>query len=104
MGVMLLIISVVFSIIANIFVKLSRGFENKLSSILAFLFFGICIYFLTMSVQFIEVGVAYAIWSGVSIAAISIVGIIFFQESTDKIKLASIFIIMAGVLTLQLQH
>lgn len=104
MGFLFLTISLVFSIISNVFVKLSHGFKNSGMSILAFSFFGICIYFLTMSVQFLEVGIAYAIWSGVSIMTVSIIGITFFQESKSKIKGMSIVITIAGVLILQLQQ
>ncbi|MBY7142019.1 QacE family quaternary ammonium compound efflux SMR transporter [Virgibacillus sp. NKC19-3] len=102
MGSLLLTVSVIFSIIANIFAKLSRGFKNKGLSILSFLFFGLCIYFLTLSVQYIEVGIVYAVWSGAAIAATAIMGIVFFKETANKVKLLSILVILIGVIILQL--
>ncbi|WP_040983660.1 DMT family transporter [Oceanobacillus jeddahense] len=103
MGAILLTISILFSIIANVFVKQSQGFKNKTSTVLAFLFFAFCIFFLTLSVQYMEIGIAYAIWCGVVLTAITLIGIIFFQESKNKVKLISIFITLIGVILLQLQ-
>ncbi|MGP4104467.1 DMT family transporter [Nonomuraea sp. KM90] len=52
--------------------------------------------------QHMEVGVAYAIWSGVGTAAIAVIGIVVFGESAGAIKTAAIVLIVAGVAMLQL--
>ncbi len=103
MGAILLITSIIFSIITNVFVKLSHGFKNKTATVLAFLFFAFCIFFLTLSVQYIEIGIAYAIWCGIVLTGITLIGVIFFNESKNMVKLISIFIILIGVIILQLQ-
>ncbi|MFD2630565.1 DMT family transporter [Oceanobacillus kapialis] len=83
--------------------KLSSGFQRVLPSISVFLFYSICIYFLTLSVQRIEVSTAYAIWSGVTIVATTVIGILFFNEAANKRKLFSVAFVMFGVLILHLQ-
>ena len=52
MGALLLTTSLVFAVIANLAVKLSKGFQKKLPSAAAYLFFLGCIYFLTLSIQY----------------------------------------------------
>lgn len=52
--------------------------------------------------QHMEVGVAYAIWSGVGTATIAVIGIIVFGESASAIKTVAIVLIVAGVTMLQL--
>ncbi|WP_018923119.1 DMT family transporter [Salsuginibacillus kocurii] len=101
MGALLLTISLCFSVIGNFMVKLSKGFQNKLPSIGVFVSFSLCIYFLTLSVQYMEVGIVYAIWSGVSVAATTSLGILFFQEPSSRKKITSILVIIVGVVLLQ---
>ncbi|KAB8135751.1 multidrug efflux SMR transporter [Gracilibacillus oryzae] len=103
MGYLFLTISLVFAVIGNMSVKLSQGFQRRLPSVGVFLFYGFCIYFLTLSIQHIEVSVAYAIWSGVTIMATTVIGILFFNEKINMRKLSSIVIILVGVLVLHLQ-
>ncbi|MGR3762864.1 DMT family transporter [Rossellomorea sp. NS-SX7] len=96
-----LILSLIFAAIGNICVKLSSGFHRWLPSTAAFVLIGACLYFLTLSVQTMEVGVAYAIWSGVSIAATTLFGIFFFKEKADVRKFIFVGLIILGVLVLQ---
>ncbi len=95
-----LILALLFSILGSIAVKQSAGFKRKLPGISAFFLFGLCIYFLTLSVQTIEIGLAYAIWSGGSIAGTTVAGILLFNEKTTKRKMISITLIMIGVVLL----
>ncbi|WP_018924614.1 DMT family transporter [Salsuginibacillus kocurii] len=101
MGTWFLVISLVFALFGNLMVKLSYGFTQRLPSISAFLLFGFCIYFLTRAVQFLEIGVAYAVWSGAMVAATTVIGIVFFSEKVDKRKVSSIGLIIVGVVLLK---
>ncbi|WLR47379.1 multidrug efflux SMR transporter [Halobacillus litoralis] len=96
-----LILSLVFATIGNISVKLSYGFQRVFPSITAFVFIGACLYFLTLSVQTIEVGIAYAIWSGVSIMATTIFGILLFNEKASRRKFLFISFIILGVMIIK---
>jgi len=50
----------------------------------------------------IDVGVVYAIWSGVGTALIATIGILWFKEPVTLIKIASIALIILGVVGLNL--
>ncbi|MFG6115829.1 DMT family transporter [Halobacillus sp. MO56] len=102
MASLYLIISLIFSTIGNISVKLSEGFTRKLPSIGVFVFFTLCIYYLTLSIQYLEISIVYAIWSGVSVAATTLMGILIFRESANARKIISILLIIIGVVSLEL--
>ncbi|WP_273853461.1 DMT family transporter [Guptibacillus spartinae] len=95
-----LTLALVFSIIGSVSVKRSAGFTKKIPGITAFFLFGLCIYFLTLSVQSIEIGLAYAIWSGGSIAGTTLAGILLFNEKATRRKIFSIAVILIGVILL----
>ncbi|WP_431803649.1 DMT family transporter [Halobacillus andaensis] len=96
-----LVLSLLFATLGNICVKLSSGFRQWLPSVASFVLIGCCLYFLKLSVRSIEIGVAYAIWSGVSIAATTLFGILLFKEKTRKRKFIFIGLIIIGVVILQ---
>ncbi|OAG78012.1 Ethidium bromide-methyl viologen resistance protein EmrE [Acetobacter malorum] len=53
-------------------------------------------------IKTIPVGVVYAIWSGVGIVLVSLIGATVFKQSLDLPALAGIALIMAGVLVINL--
>ncbi|MCP9319653.1 hypothetical protein KBX73_07710 [Acetobacter persici] len=55
-----------------------------------------------MPIKTILVGVVYAIWSGVGIVLVSLIGALVFKQSLDLPALAGIALIMAGVLVINL--
>eukprot|EP00566_Odontella_aurita_P035669 CAMPEP_0113571738 /NCGR_PEP_ID=MMETSP0015_2-20120614/25719_1 /TAXON_ID=2838 /ORGANISM="Odontella" /LENGTH=88 /DNA_ID=CAMNT_0000474719 /DNA_START=325 /DNA_END=591 /DNA_ORIENTATION=+ /assembly_acc=CAM_ASM_000160 len=50
----------------------------------------------------IEVGVAYAVWSALGTAVVSIAGVLLFGERCDATKVVSIVLILVGVVGLNL--
>jgi small multidrug resistance pump len=67
-----------------------------------FVLYGLCFTFLTLSFKKIDVSIAYAVWSGLGTALIASIGIAWFEESANPVKLISILLILAGVLGLKL--
>jgi small multidrug resistance pump len=57
---------------------------------------------LSLALKTIEVGIAYAVWAGVGTLAIAGIGIVFFAESVSLLKIASIALVIAGVVGLNL--
>jgi small multidrug resistance pump len=82
--------------------KLSAGFTKSVPSVLMWLFYGVCFYFLTLSLKKIDVSVAYAIWSGLGTALIAAVGILYFREPVSALKIAGVVAIIGGVAALNL--
>jgi small multidrug resistance pump len=82
--------------------KLSEGFTRVIPSALLFVFYAASFVALTLALKKIEVSVAYAVWSGVGTALIAAIGILYFREAATVLKLASILLIIVGVVGLNL--
>ena len=82
--------------------KLSDGLTKLVPSILIFIFYAASFVMLTMALKKIDVSVAYAVWAGVGTALIAIIGILYFEEPLSILKVFSIFLIIAGVIGLNL--
>ncbi|NRA45604.1 MAG: multidrug efflux SMR transporter [Oligoflexales bacterium] len=63
---------------------------------------GLSIYFLATAMKTIPLGTAYAVWTGIGSVGVAVIGIIFFSESVNLIRLLCILLILAGVVGLKL--
>ena len=93
----LLLIAIVAEVIATSALKMSDGFSKTLPSIVVVLGYGTAFYFLALVLKSMPVGVAYAIWSGVGVALITVIGAVFFKQSLDAPALIGIALIVCGV-------
>lgn len=82
--------------------KLSAGFTKLTPSMLMWVLYGICFYFLTLALKKVDIGVAYAIWSGVGTALIATIGVLYFREPISILKVIGIVAIIEGVVALNL--
>ena len=97
-----LIIAIVAEVFGTTSMKLSQGLSKLWPSVMIFVFYGLSLVFLTVSLKKIDISVAYAIWSGLGTAIIALIGILLFKESVSSIKVLSIVLIIAGVIGLNL--
>ena len=81
--------------------NLSSNFTKLISSIFIFVFYAASFVALTFAIKKIEISVAFAVWSGVGTALIALIGILYFKEAATMLKIASIFLIIAGVVGLK---
>jgi len=95
-----LFFAIIFEITGTTCMKLSEGFTKILPSVAIFVFYGLSFTCLTISLKKIDVSIAYSIWSGVGTVLISLIGILWFKESSSMTKLISIALIVIGVIGL----
>lgn len=98
----LLLLAIVFEICGTTCMKLSEGFSRLLPSILIFVFYAFSFFFFTLALKGIDVSIAYAIWAGLGTALITVIGISFFREPINALKMASLFFVIMGVVGLHL--
>jgi small multidrug resistance pump len=89
-------------VVATSALKATEGFTRWQPSVLVAVGYCLAFYFLSLTLRSIPVGVAYAIWSGVGVVLVSLVGLFFYQQKLDAAGLIGIGLIVAGVLVLQL--
>ncbi|HEX4044495.1 MAG TPA: multidrug efflux SMR transporter [Gammaproteobacteria bacterium] len=81
--------------------KLSAGFTALKPSIAIFFFYALSFIFLTFSLKRLEIGFAYAIWAGLGTLLIFFIGVGFFHESLNLLKIISLLCIIVGVVGLK---
>lgn len=97
-----LIGAILFEVFGTTAMKLSEGFTKTVPSIAMALFYILSLTALTYALKKFDVSMAYAIWSGVGTALITMIGIWYFKESISVMKIASIGLIIIGVVGLHL--
>ena len=97
-----LAVAIGFEVAGTTCMKLAEGFTRPLPSVLIFVFYGISFAALTLALKRIDLSVAYPIWAGVGTALIAVIGVVAFREPLTAVKLASIALIIAGVVGLNL--
>jgi small multidrug resistance pump len=97
-----LVAAIFFEVAGTTFLKLSNGFSKLVPVIFMFIFYITSLLLLSLVLKKIEVGTAYAIWSGVGTATITLVGIVFFSESINILKIGGILLVIAGITVLNL--
>ena len=98
----ILIIAVVLGTAANGFAKGAQGFTLLIPSIITAISIVGCMYALSLVMKSIPVGVTYASFAGLCIIATIIVGIIKFNQIPDIYTLIGMFLIISGVLIVNL--
>lgn len=95
-------ITIVFEVAGTVSMKFTHGFTKFLSSALLFIFYGASFVAMTFALKKIDIVLAYAIWSGLGTALITIIGIFFFKETVSAVKLVSIMLVIVGVIGLKM--
>jgi len=92
-----LTIAIISESIATNSLKASNGFTNLVPSIIALAGYGSVLFFLSLAIRTIPVGVAYAIWSGAGIILIALVSWIWHKQVLDISAIIGIGFIITGV-------
>ena len=80
--------------------KLSEGFSKLLPSILILVFYALSFFFFTLALKGIDVSIAYAIWAGLGISLITLIGTFSFREPINSLKVISLFFVITGIIGL----
>ena len=97
-----LTLAIVFEIIATTFLKKSEEFSKLTPSIITVIGYSAAFYFLSLTLRQIPVGITYAIWSGVGIIFITIIGIVAFKQVPDLPAIIGIALIVIGVIIINI--
>ena len=98
----LLGIAIVTEVIATSSLKVSDGFTRLWPSVVVVIGYGISFYALALTMRSLPVGVIYAIWSGLGITLVTLVGWFVFKQHLSTHALIGIGLIIAGVIVMNL--
>lgn len=95
-----LFLAIVLETFATSFLKQSEQFTKLVPSLFTILGYAGAFYFLSIALRTIPVGIAYAIWSGVGIVLISLIGWLYFKQHLDTAAIIGLVLIVAGVVVI----
>lgn len=97
-----LIIAGICEVAGVIFMKLATERKGWGPKLLLVINFAVSFYFLSLAMQDLPMGTAYAIWTGIGTAGSALVGIVLFKESADWRRLLFLSCILFGAVGLKL--
>jgi small multidrug resistance pump len=99
-GWLYLTVAIAIEIVATSALKTSDGMTRLIPSAIALAGYGVSFYCLARALQTLPLGVSHAIWSGVGIVALSLIGVIVYRQTLGSGEVVGIGLILAGVLVL----
>lgn len=82
--------------------KYTAGFSKFWPTVFTILTMILSFYFLSLSLRSISLGTAYAIWTGIGTVGVVLIGMLFFEESRDALRLFYIVLIVIGIIGLKI--
>ncbi len=95
-------LAIIFEIIGTTLMKMSNGFSLLMPALGCLFSYIVCFVLLSFALKTIDMGIAYAIWSAAGLSVIAAIGIVFFHEDINPVKIISLILIIAGVIGLNL--
>lgn len=92
-----LTVAILFEVGGTLSMKLSEGFTRPTPSALILLFYGLAFVALSFALKKIDVGVAYAVWSGAGTFLVAIIGFLCLNEALTAPKVFFLVLIITGV-------
>ncbi|QRM56462.1 SMR family transporter [Sinorhizobium sp. BG8] len=97
-----LVIAIVFEVLGTSAMQAAQHFSRLVPTMIMVVCYAVAFYFLSWSLRYVPVGIAYAIWSGLGIVLISLVGYFMFGQKLDLAAVVGLGLIVTGVLVLNL--
>jgi small multidrug resistance pump len=93
-----LAIAIIAEVIGTTALKASNEFSRLLPSLIVVVGYGTAFYFMSISMRVLPVGIMYAIWSGMGIVLISVLGWLVYRQTLDTPAMIGLVFIIAGVI------
>jgi small multidrug resistance pump len=89
-------------VVGTVFLRFTDGFTKPLATSLVIATYAVSLWLTALALRQLEVSLAYAVWAGVGTAAVAVIGMAALGESVTALKLASIAVVIVGVVGLNL--
>ncbi len=98
----LLLLAIAAEVIGTSCLKLSQGFTRPVPTLVVLSAYAISITLMSRVVQVLPMGLTYALWSGIGIVAIVIIGLLIYRQVPTQGQLMGMALITTGVITVNL--
>ena len=93
--------AIAMEVVGTSALKMSDGFTRLTPSLVVVGGYGLSFYLLALALRHIPVGAAYAVWSGMGVVFITLIGRFYFGQRLETPALAGIGLIIVGVVLVQ---
>jgi quaternary ammonium compound-resistance protein SugE len=83
-------------------IKYTDGFTKIVPSLLTISALAISLWLLSIAMKAIPVGTAYAVWAGIGVVGVAMLGMLLFDESRDIMRIVCLLLIVSGIVGLNL--
>jgi small multidrug resistance pump len=97
-----LVFAVLCEVIGTSTLKATEGFTQPIPTIVTLGSYIIGFYLLSLALEAIPVGIAYAIWAGIGTALVPVIGWYAYQQSLDVPAIGGVLLILSGVLLINI--
>lgn len=97
-----LLAAIACEVTATTTLNYTHQFTRLLPSVITVVGYVASFYLLSMALRTVPIGIAYALWSGIGIVLITLIGVFVFKQQPDLPALIGIGLIMAGVMVINL--
>ncbi len=99
---LLLSLAIVTEVAGTVALRYSDGFTRLLPSVVVVVGYGVSFWLLALVLKELSIGLTYAVWSAAGTALIAAIGVLAFDEPATALKLASLALIILGVVGLNM--
>ena len=100
MAYIYLAIAIIAEVVGTSALKASAEFTKLYPSLLVVVGYCVAFYFMTLVLRTIPIGITYAVWSGVGIVLIAIVGALLYKQIPDIPAIIGMGLIISGVVVI----
>lgn len=94
--------AIVLEVIGTSFLQRSQQFSQLVPTVLMGICYAASFYFLTLVLRSMPLGIAYAIWSGLGMVLVSVIGLVIFGQKLDLPAVLGLGLIVIGVIVVNL--
>lgn len=100
MAYIFLAVAIIAEVTATSALKACDGFTKLIPSVLVIVGYGVAFYCLTIVLQTIPIGITYAVWAGLGIILVAIVGMVHYKQVPDIPAIIGMGLIISGVVVI----
>ena len=97
-----LLLAIISEVIATASIKSTEEFTKLIPSVVVIVGYCLAFYFLSLTLDEIPLGIAYAIWSAVGIVGVALIAVIFHDQRLDAGAMIGMGLIIAGIVVMRL--
>jgi small multidrug resistance pump len=95
-----LFVAIIAEVTATSALKASEEFTKLYPSLIVVVGYGVAFYFMTLVLRVIPIGITYAVWSGLGIVLVTIVGVFLYKQIPDIPAIIGMGLIVSGVVVI----